>query len=170
MEGEKSVQPIGFSPRDLSERSNEDSSVRFGYLIPDEDGLFDPDSPDRSFPEEWLEYTDGMASLNKTYKKYMPLQVLVDAAGKISSDGTPFWFIPGSFRFCLKCDIYYDGSVRSDLSKLSGLSSEGRSSATTILVLSSLRHLLGTDLDDRAKKFSGLPTTVRMPPAGRSFQ
>ncbi len=43
-------------------------------------------------------------------------------------------FIPGSFRFCLKCDIYYDGSVRSDLSKLSGLSSEGRSSATTILV------------------------------------
>ena len=155
MEGEKSVQPIGFSPRDLSERSNEDSSVRFGYLIPDEDGLFDPDSPDRSFPEEWLEYTDGMASLNKTYKKYMPLQVLVDAAGKISSEGTPFWFIPGSFRFCLKCDIYYDGSVRSDLSKLSGLSSEGRSSATTILVLSSLRHLLGTDLDDRAKKVLG---------------
>ena len=47
----------------------------------------------------------------------------------------------GSFRFCLnpECDAYYDGSMRSDLSKLSGLSSEGRSSATTMLALFSLK-------------------------------
>ena len=65
---------------------------------------------------------------------------------------------PGSFlhrfRFCLnpECSAYYDGSVRSDLTKLSGLSSEGRSSATTMLALSSLKYLNDTDLDERTKK------------------
>ena len=74
--------------------------------------------------------------------------------GGVAGEGLPAWLIPGSFRFCLnpECDAYYDGSIRSDLSKLSGLSSEGRSSATTMLALSSLKHLIGTDLDERTKK------------------
>ena len=78
----------------------------------------------------------------------------VDTRGVVASEGLPAWFIPGSFRFCLnpKCAAYYDGSVRSDLSKLSGLSSEGRSSATTVLALASLKHLIGTDLDEQSKK------------------
>ncbi len=64
------------------------------------------------------------------------------------------WFIPGSFRFCLRpdCDAYYDGSMRSDVSKLSALSSEGRSSATTVLALSAMKYLIGTDLDTSTKK------------------
>ena len=63
-------------------------------------------------------------------------------------------FIPGPFRFCLHpdCDAYYDGGVRSDMTKLSGLSSEGRSSATTVLALSSLKHLVGANLDEQTKK------------------
>ena len=42
--------------------------------------------------------------------------------------------------------------MRNEFTKLSGLSSEGRSSATTILALSALKHLIGTDLDERTKK------------------
>jgi hypothetical protein len=51
----------------------------------------------------------------------------------------------------------YDGSIRSDLTKLSSLSSEGRSSATTVLAVSSLRYLLSeaVDLDRKAKKLLG---------------
>ena len=51
----------------------------------------------------------------------------------------------------------YDGSTRSDISKLSSLSSEGRSSATTVLTLSSLRYLIGEaeGLDDKSKKLLG---------------
>src|SRR5207245_8392644 len=47
--------------------------------------------------------------------------------------------------------------MRSDLTKLSSLSSEGRSSATTVLALSSLRYLLGeaADLKPEAKKLLG---------------
>ncbi len=41
--------------------------------------------------------------------------------------------------------------MRNEFTKLSGLSSEGRSSATTILALSALKHLPGTDLDERTK-------------------
>jgi ATP-dependent helicase YprA (DUF1998 family) len=69
MEGEKSVQPIGFSPRDLSERSNEDSSVRFGYLIPDEDGLFDPDSLTGVFLKNGSNTLTAMASLKQDLQK-----------------------------------------------------------------------------------------------------
>lgn len=71
-----------------------------------------------------------------------------------ASDGVAMWFIPGKFRFCLNasCNAYYSGSTRSDLRKLSGLSTEGRSSATTVLTLACLKHLIGTNLDEKSKK------------------
>ena len=147
-------QPDSFSPRDLSERSNEDEDVRFGYLMPDSSGVFDPADLEGQYPEDWLEFQDGVARLKYHFRRYRPLAVQVNTLGGVAGEGLPAWFIPGSFRFCLNpdCDAYYDGSVRSDLSKLSGLSSEGRSSATTMLALSSLKHLIGTDLDERTKK------------------
>lgn len=152
MEGKS---PNRFKPRDLTERSSEDESLQFGYLIPDEAELFNPEDLEKHYPEEWLEYQNGFVSLKPHYRRYNPKQVMLNPEGEISGDGSPFWFIPGSFRFCLQCDAYYDGSIRSDLSKLSGLSTEGRSSATTVLVLSALRHLIGTDLEDKAKKVLG---------------
>ena len=147
-------QPYSFTPRDITERSNEDEEVRFGYVMPDSDGIFESDNLEEQYPEEWLEFPSGVARLKRHYRKYQPVSVRVDTKGGVDGDGLPAWFVPGSFRFCLhpECDAYYDGSVRSDLSKLSGLSSEGRSSATTMLVLSSLKHLLDTDLDERTKK------------------
>ena len=147
-------QPDSFSPRDLSERSNEDKDVRFGYLMPDSAGAFDPADVEGQYPEDWLEFRDGVPSLKHHFRRYCPLPVRVDTRGGVASEGLLAWFIPGSFRFCLnpECDAHYDGSTRSDLSKLSGLSSEGRSSATTVLVLSSLKHLIRTDLDEQTKK------------------
>ncbi len=78
----------------------------------------------------------------------------IDTQGNVVDQGLPAWFIPGSFRFCLRpdCDADYDGSMRSDVSKLSALSSEGRSSATTVLVLSAMKYLIGTELDASTKK------------------
>lgn len=152
MEGKE---PRGFSPRELTERSNDDEELQYGYLMPDSDGIFDPNNLERHYPEDWLEFNDGAARLKPNYRRYRPLTVQVDPSGHVAAEGLPAWFIPGSFRFCLNCGISYDGSVRSDLTKLSGLSSEGRSSATTVLTLSSLKYLIGTDLDDRAKKILG---------------
>ncbi len=147
-------QPHAFEPRDLSERSNDDEDVQFGYLMPDPFGLFDPTDTENQYPEDWLEFRGDETRLKSHFRRYRPFGVRVDTRGAVSVDGLPAWFIPGPFRFCLHpdCDAYYDGSVRSDMTKLSGLSSEGRSSATTVLALSSLKHLIGADLDEQTKK------------------
>ena len=147
-------QPHAFEPRDLSERSNDDEDVQFGYLMPDPSGLFDPADTENQYPEDWLEFRGDETRLKSHFRRYRPLDVRVDTRGAVSADGLPAWFIPGPFRFCLhpECDAHYDGSVRSDMTKLSGLSSEGRSSATTVLALSSLKHLIGADLDEQTKK------------------
>ena len=152
MEGK---QPQAFSPRELTERSNNDEELQYGYLMPDPEGIFDPTDLEGHYPEDWLEFDDGGARLKPNYRRYRPLPVHVAPSGQITGDGLAAWFIPGSFRFCLNCGVAYDGSVRSDLTKLSGLSSEGRSSATTVLTISALKYLIGTDLGDQAKKVLG---------------
>jgi len=147
--------PHGYDPRELGERSNEDEKVEHGFLMPDPSADFDEKDLEGSFPEEWLEFPGGMARLKTHYRKYRPLSVRVDTGGgaAIAEDDLPGWFLPGSFRFCLNgdCDAYYSGR-QGDLSKLSGLSSEGRSSATTVLAISALKYLIGADLDAKTKK------------------
>ncbi len=147
-------EPQEFEPRDLSERSNDGEDVQFGYLMPDPAGVFNPADTESQYPEEWLEFHGNELRLKSHYRRYRPTGVRVSTVGNIDADGLPAWFIPESFRFCLNpgCDASWDGSVRSDLSKLSGLSSEGRSSATTVLALSSLKQLIGSNLNERAKK------------------
>lgn len=146
--------PVSFTPRDLTERSHDEEEIQYGFLMPDPTNMFDPTDLEGQYPENWLEFNSGVPRLKRHYRRYRPKGVRVDTHGSVSSEGIQTWFIPNVFRFCLnpKCSAHFEGSTRSDLSKLSGLSSEGRSSATTVLALSSLRHLIGTDLDDSTKK------------------
>ncbi|MBF0140164.1 MAG: DEAD/DEAH box helicase [Magnetococcales bacterium] len=147
------------SPRELSERSNEGDDVQFGFYMPDPEGQFDPSGFEEHFPEEWLDFDHGKTRLKSYYRRYKPTHLKVNTKGESSTEGMPGWYIPGSFRFCLHpaCGVSYDGSVRSDLTKLSSLSSEGRSSATTMLTLVSLRYLLGEAecLGKEARKLLG---------------
>ena len=143
-----------YEPRDLTERSNDKEDVQFGYLMPDPTVAFDSKDIESQYPEEWLEFQGDEIKLKSSYRRYQPRKAQVDTQGIASEDGLPVWFIPGTFRFCLNqhCNAYYDVNVRSDMTKLSGLSSEGRSSATTVLALSSLKHLIGSELDEQTKK------------------
>lgn len=149
-------EPLVFTPRDLSERSNEDEDedVIYGYLMPEGVVKFNPEQIEESYPESWVEFRNGVARIKPHYRRHNPRKFRVDTLGTVTDEGMAVWFIPGSFLFCLNsdCDAHYGGSTRSDLSKLSGLSSEGRSSATTVLVLSALKYLIGTDLDENTKK------------------
>ncbi len=150
--------PMAISPRELSGRSNEGDDVQFGFYMPDPEGQFDPSAFEDHFPEEWLDFDHGDARLKPYYGRYRPTLLKVNTRGESSTEGMPGWYIPGSFRFCLhpECGVSYDGSVRSDLTKLSSLSSEGRSSATTMLTLVSLRYLLGAEgLGKEARKLLG---------------
>ncbi len=147
-------QPKGFSTRDLSERSSDNDDTQFGYLM-----LNNTETPEATdwkerCPEDWLEYRNGVPRIKPHFRKYCPIDVQVNTSGEVGDEGIAAWYVPESFRFCLnpECTAQYSSSSRGDLSKVSGLSSEGRSSATTILALSVLKHLIGADLDEKTKK------------------
>ena len=151
-------QATQISPRELNEKTAEDDGTVHGYFMPDPDGEFDADDPDR-YPDEWLETaTDGTQRLRTSFRRNKPLSFCVGTEGHRDSEGLPGWVISGSFRFCLarSCEAVFDGSIRSENSKLGSLSAEGRSSATTVLTLAAMRHLLKeSSLPASAKKVLG---------------
>ena len=122
--------------------------------MPDAESIFNPEDLE-NYPEAWIEYINGLPRLKAHFRQYRPKNVVVDTTGTAGIGDLPAWFISGIFRFCLRCHVSYGAAVRSDLSKLSGLSSEGRSSATTLLTFSALRYLIGSDLDVKTKKILG---------------
>ena len=144
-----------FNPRSIEERTNEDEDIKSGYFMPDTTGIWD-DTLDR-YPETWLEQrANGDLKLKANYKKRQPQHVRVDSEGRHGAEGTRGWYIPGSFGFCLQCGVVHQSAGKESL-RLTGLSGEGRSSATTMLTLSALRYLYEEDehLQNEAKKVLG---------------
>ncbi|TVT50498.1 MAG: DEAD/DEAH box helicase [Denitromonas halophila] len=143
------------NPRNIDERTHSDEDVKHGYFMPDTTGTWD-DTLDR-YPESWLETKkDGDLKLRSNYKKRQPHHLKIDAEGRLDGSGTPGWYIPGNFGFCLNCGVVHSTAGKESL-RLTGLSGEGRSSATTMLTLSSLRYLYEEDdqLKEEAKKVLG---------------
>ena len=147
-----------FDVRSIDERQNDDEQVKFGFLMPDGQGLWD-DALER-YPETWLEErADGEWRIKSGQRKFMPQAVKVRPDGVTTTDnGLQAWFIPGAFRFCLapQCGAVHASSGK-DALRLTSLSGEGRSSATTMLTLSALRYLYEQDkqLSADAKKVLG---------------
>jgi Lhr-like helicase len=128
-------------PRPIDEPplDDEDRAEQAGYLMPEPVG--DPDfgfdgTPDQ-YPEDWL---DPAGRIKSNLRPFAPQQMMIDAAGAIGTNGRKSWFLPGKFRFCPACKDQPPGQAR-EINKLAGLSSEGRSSATTLLVSSALRWM-----------------------------
>jgi superfamily II DNA/RNA helicase len=150
-------QPAGrtLSPRDIDERQPDDEAVQFGFFTPDTKGELWDDIIDR-YPENWLDTrADGELKLKSGVKNFKPQSVTVGTDGQIGN-GVRGWYIPGSFRFCLGCLSTHITSGKDSL-RLTSLSGEGRSSATTMLTISALRYLYEDDeqLSQEAKKLLG---------------
>jgi superfamily II DNA/RNA helicase len=151
---------VRIDPRELGDRSSDDDEggAIHGYFMPDPEDEFSADDPDH-YPDEWLETAaDGSQRVRQSFRSMRPVPLQVAATGEADERGLPGWFIPKSFRFCLnqQCDVVFDGSVRSETAKLGSLSSEGRSSATTVLTVAAMRHLLKEpSLPAAAKKLLG---------------
>ncbi len=133
-----------FLPRDIDDtpiESDDDVEVA-GYLTPvgrdDPDYRFDGEM--ENFPEDWTEEHRGLLRLRANRKKRAPIPVKIARDGRQSKNGEPFWFIPGKFGFCTGCLDEPQSRMR-ERSKLTGLTVEGRSSATTLLVSSAIRWL-----------------------------
>ena len=130
----------------------------FGFLTPHPpgDSDFTFDDRDEDYPEAWLEFdAAGRPRLKRYYREARAQRFAVSADGRIGS-GTKVWFLPGKFRFCLRCGNTQGGAAR-DRTRLASLSAEGRSSATTVLVASALRWMHGaeSEMDRYTRKLLG---------------
>src|SRR5690606_27809232 len=142
-----------------AEDAEEDATrERLGFRAP----AVPTDGPDalpfqgriEDYPESWVEQTrHGELRLKANYRKREIRRITLGTDGVESAAGVPFWFIPGKFRFCLRCGETHDPQGR-DINRLAGLSMEGRSSATTVLVSSVLRwmHDRRMPAEPRARK------------------
>jgi Lhr-like helicase len=108
------------------------------------------------YPETWLDIdAAGNPRLKKYYEKARVREVSVSSTGEMGM-GAKAWFIEGRFRFCLRCGTTHSTSAR-DRTRLASLSAEGRSSATTVLVSSTLRWMHGREstLEVNTRKLLG---------------
>lgn len=137
------VQDHRFEPRPFDDRQTTKESIP-GYLYLSEEVPWpsDPDEVIERLPEEWIDWDKDSAKVRSTYKKALPTKVRVDKTGAADVLGAPTtaWFVPAPFRFCLACGISFAGR-RSEVSKLATLGSGGRSSATTVLSIATVRWL-----------------------------
>ncbi len=119
------------------DESPESDEVQVGYLCITE-------WSNDQLPDEWY---DKRGRLRSSWRERVPQPLWVRPDGSWSAaefeDGMKVWWQPAPFTLCLNCGAYYDRRV-SEGAKLVGLSSEGRSSATTVLALALLRHAEAT--------------------------
>lgn len=130
---------VQYSPREIDDITADDNEdAHFGFLCPRNTvQLYRGQLED--LPESWLDLTKVEPKVKNNYKKSVPVEAQVEPQG-LEGRGENYWYIPGKFRFCLSCGTLHEAHGK-DMNRLSSLSGEGRSSATTVLTLSALRQL-----------------------------
>jgi len=143
----------GFLARKLGDPKEVDSGDP-GYLFLSSSKPWPSDDADifDRLPDDWLEMDGEITRVRQGRRKYIPEAINVDMLGTETPDGDLCHFVTEPFRFCLNCGISYDFRQRSDFGKLSELGAGGRSTATTILSLSTVRGLQNQKIDKIARK------------------
>lgn len=104
-------------------------------------------------PDEWLEEYPNGTRIRSERQKWLPEALRLTPQGLVDDEkGEVFHFIPAPFRFCMHCGVAYVARTKTDVPKLGTLDIGARSSATTILSLSSIRNLRQTNLPQQARK------------------
>ncbi len=147
------ARPIDEPARDEIETDGSET----GYLIPAVNQSFNFSGDPKDYPDEWLEITaNGQERLKAPHRgKHEGRLVFVKPDGSFGDNGIPAWFFAGKYRFCPECG-HQPASGAREINKLAGLSAEGRSSATTLIVATILAWMEqdGT-LDPHTRKLLG---------------
>jgi len=145
---------VTYVPRELSDRSNDgDSRAGFLYYSSENPWPSGTEQELSKLPEDWIEDTNQGPRVKSGRKKNLPRPITAGTDGKENLGGHAGHFVESPFRFCLHCRVAYDFRTTSDFGKLTSLGTEGRSTATTILSLATIRHLRKEPtLDPRARK------------------
>ena len=131
-------------PREIDEPIPKDMDSVFGFLVPDAQE-FDYTGEIEDLPDFWLDWNANTLRVKSTYSKSVPTKLELNAQGERGA--VPFWYIPGHVRFCPSCGMVHESSGK-DINRLSGLSGEGRSSATTMITLSVLQNLFAESINE----------------------
>ncbi|MCC6457080.1 MAG: DEAD/DEAH box helicase [Caldilineaceae bacterium] len=140
--------------REFSDQAGaEGEETGFLYRNPDNPWPEQLDQMVDRLPEDWWVADRALPTLRRDRQKALPQPQQINPLGKIDPGGDLFHFIKTPFAFCLNCGVSYDPRQRSDYGKLASLSSEGRSTATTVLSLAALRALRRDEtLERKARK------------------
>ncbi len=138
-------EPARLLPRGLGDQAPEVGDAGFLYLSSAHPWPLDEATYRSQLPDDWVEETAAGDRVRADRREWVPQAVGVHPDGRLGSYGEPgtltgHW-VPTPFRFCLHCGVAYSFTTRSDISKLTTLGLEGRSTATTMLSLSILRYL-----------------------------
>lgn len=138
-------------PYNLESKALVEEGYQGGYvMIPPENGeaTWSPEH----LPVEWM---DPKGKVKRDYRSCEPklLWVLPDGTfTEASREGSAKgWFQPEPFMLCLNCGEFYTRREK-EFSKLASLSSEGRSSTTTVLSVSALQHAFLGGIKETARK------------------
>lgn len=144
--------PDAFLPSYSAQEEEEgEGDVTNGYWMMDPTGGWQDD--DDHLPAHWFERSGRFIS---DYREHRPRLLHLRPDGALA-DGSEEgalrgWFQPRPFMLCLSCGEAYTRRDKNDFRKLARLSSEGRSTATTLLNLFTVAAMRGTELDPSAQK------------------
>ncbi|MFO0560257.1 MAG: DEAD/DEAH box helicase [Polyangiales bacterium] len=134
-----------FIARDIGDVGDSDGEPGFLFIRAENPWPTDESAVVERLPDEFIDSDDGRRMLRKDARDLVPREIHVAPDGTIAKDGQRALWIEAPFRFCLECGVSYAGSQRSDFGKLASLGTEGRSTATTVLSMETVRLLRADD-------------------------
>ncbi len=131
-------------PREIDDPIPKGMEELFGFLVPAGDD-FEFTGEIEALPDFWLDWNAATLRVKSTYASAIPVRYELNARGEKGS--VSFWYLSGHVKFCPKCGLVHESSGK-DINRLTGLSGEGRSSATTMITLSVLQNLFSENIKD----------------------
>ncbi len=135
------------------DRRPEDDNDEAGYLFLAEGSTW-PDDPQailERVPDDWLESHRGGLRVKRNREHCLPQIRSIGLDGATDANGVAAYYIPFPFRLCPNCGVSYSGRT-GEASKLATLGTGGRSTATTILALATLREMHDAGIADSERK------------------
>ncbi len=151
LEDAKAVLPVPpfATPDDLEPGAIE------GYLALDEEAMWDEGRSD-DLPDGWFNISRKGRTPKPDFRNSVPRRLYVQPDGHVAFEAEAgaqaMWFTAKPFMVCMRCGVVYTRRDKQEFKKLARLSSEGRSTATTLLSISTIAQM---------RREASLPETAR---------